>query len=352
MSRLNMNNDLFLALQELNRQAKFYKDDGYIRLFRSIINDFGIVNVDIDSSFDNFKVESGTNAGTIKIAIDSYAVDNAINIITQKAIDNVAVTDDSNWYWVRIGHEESNIEEGTIDLAANGDVTGTLTKFSEVLRDQSNYPVKVNFPDSVSNTGDYQVTSVLSDTSVILSGSTGFTPENGLEYRVVGSYTPGINPTGNDRLPYFYDSCDLVLVLETVLDTPPAKTDGEQFYIARVRNIASAMTIQDKRIEFFSTSSTNVTTVNAVTYDLLVTDDILHVIYTLTGAVTSLTLPTLQVRSGRSVLIKDAANNANTNNITIDTEGAETIEGAATYVISADGGSVELYSDGSNWFIK
>lgn len=257
MSRLNIHNDLFLALQELNRQQKFHKEDGYIRLFQSIINSFGIVNTDIDSSFDNFKVEGGTNVGTIKIAVDSYAVDDDIDIIFQEAIDNVAVTDDSNWYWVKVSHQEDNVEEGTIDLAVNGDITGTGTKFTEVLRDQSNYPVKMNFPGSASNTGDYQVVSILSDTQAVLSGSTGFTNENGLDYKVVGSFTPGINPVGDDRLPYFYDSCNLELILETVLDVPPAKTAGEEFYVARVQNIGGAMTIFDKRTEILASALWN-----------------------------------------------------------------------------------------------
>lgn len=347
-----MHNDLFLALQELNRQQKFHKEDGYIRLFRSIINSFGIVAVDIDSSFDNFKVEGGTNSGTIKIAVDSYAVDDAIAIIFQKAIDNVAVTDDSNWYWVRITYQEDNLEEGTVDIAVDGSLTGTGTTFTDILRDQSNYPVKINFPGSASNTGDYQVVSILSDTQAILAGTTGFTSENDLDYKVVGSFTPGINPAGDDRLPYFYDGCNLELILETVLDVPPAKTAGKQFHLARVRNIGGAMTIQDKRVEILSVPSTNITIVNAVTYDLLVTDNLLHVIYTTTGAVTSLTLLTFQMQLGRIIVINDGGGNAGTNNITIDTEGSETIDGAATLVISADNDSVELYSDGVNWFTK
>ena len=95
----------------------------------------------------------------------------------------------------------------------------------------------------------------------------------------------------------------------------------------------------------------NITTVNAATYDLLVTDDIVHVTYTGTGAVTSLTLPTAQTLSGRTIIIKDAGGNAGTNNITIDTEGAQTIDGSATAVISANYDSITLYSDGTNWFI-
>jgi len=97
--------------------------------------------------------------------------------------------------------------------------------------------------------------------------------------------------------------------------------------------------------------SVNVTTVNEATYDLLITDDILNVTYAATGAVTSLTLPTAQTTAGRRITIKDAGGNAGTNNITIDTEGAQTIDGSATAVLAGDYDSINLYCDGSNWFI-
>ena len=80
-------------------------------------------------------------------------------------------------------------------------------------------------------------------------------------------------------------------------------------------------------------------------------DYILNVTYTGTGAVTSLTLPTAQSVAGRTVIIKDAGYNANTNNITVDTEGAETINNGASVIISGDGDSVSVYSDGTNWHI-
>lgn len=95
----------------------------------------------------------------------------------------------------------------------------------------------------------------------------------------------------------------------------------------------------------------NTTTLNSATYDLVSTDYILHVTYTTTGAVTSLTLPSAQTVNGRTIIIKDAGGNAATNNITVDTEGAETIDGAATAVINGNYDSISIYSDGSNWFI-
>jgi len=95
----------------------------------------------------------------------------------------------------------------------------------------------------------------------------------------------------------------------------------------------------------------NITTVNAATYDTLVSDYIINVTYTATAAVTSLTIPTAQFVEGRVIMVKDAGGLANTNNITIDTEGAQTIDGAATAVINTNYASVSMYCDGSNLFI-
>jgi len=67
------------------------------------------------------------------------------------------------------------------------------------------------------------------------------------------------------------------------------------------------------------------------------------------GAVT-ITLPTAEVRKGRVYTVKDESGAATTNNITVDTEGSETIDGSATDVLSDNYGAKTYYSDGSNWF--
>ena len=95
----------------------------------------------------------------------------------------------------------------------------------------------------------------------------------------------------------------------------------------------------------------NITTVAASTYDLLVTDYILNVTYTATGAVTSLTFPTAQVVKGRIVTIKDAGFLAGTNNITVDSEGGALFDGAATAIINTNKAAKNFYCDGTNWLI-
>jgi hypothetical protein len=55
--------------------------------------------------------------------------------------------------------------------------------------------------------------------------------------------------------------------------------------------------------------------------------------------------------AGDSITVKDEAGDANTFNITIETAGAETIDGAANYTINTAYGYVTLYSDGANYFV-
>jgi len=69
-----------------------------------------------------------------------------------------------------------------------------------------------------------------------------------------------------------------------------------------------------------------------------------------TGGAVTLTLDTDDVVAGREITIKDTGNGG-TNNVTIATEGAETIDGAATQTISANYGYMRLCSDGTNWDI-
>jgi len=85
------------------------------------------------------------------------------------------------------------------------------------------------------------------------------------------------------------------------------------------------------------------------TYTVLLDDVIVAVTRTAHGAST-VTIPTLGTINRRVLIIDDAGLNANVNNITIATEASEKIDGSDTAIINSAGGSLRLYSDGTNWF--
>ena len=94
-----------------------------------------------------------------------------------------------------------------------------------------------------------------------------------------------------------------------------------------------------------STTYNNVTDVDTATYDLVLTDNILHVSYTATGDVTSLTLPDAQCIDGRSIVIKNVGG---TNTVTIDSETA-TIDGQSTVEL-LQYQSINIYAYNGSWF--
>lgn len=65
----------------------------------------------------------------------------------------------------------------------------------------------------------------------------------------------------------------------------------------------------------------------------------------------TVTIASSNVQQGRSIIIKDSAGNALSNNITIQTEGSETIDGQSSQTIGSDHGASFMFSDGSDWFI-
>jgi len=83
-------------------------------------------------------------------------------------------------------------------------------------------------------------------------------------------------------------------------------------------------------------------------YTALTTDS--FILIDTSGGAFTLNLPTA-VNNQNIYYIKDKTGNAGTNNITIDGNGTETIDGALTAVISTNYASVSIFSNGANWFI-
>ena len=71
---------------------------------------------------------------------------------------------------------------------------------------------------------------------------------------------------------------------------------------------------------------------------------------TSTASARTVTLSTSETVEGRVIIVKDESGAAGTNNITIATEAAQLIDGAATLVISTNYGVARVFSDGVNWF--
>ena len=248
MAFLKTSSDLFIGAVEFQRFKEFLDDDGFRKLFQQNSINFGLFNNSpSDGVFPNFLVEQGTNVGTIKHA-EGIAVDSDGEIIFKEATDNIALIDDNQWYWVKISHQFSGEEVGTVDISADGSITGTNTLFEEVLRGLPNLPSKVSFSNAVTNTGNYEVAEVISDTSAVLQGV--FSAETDLKMVVFGTFTPDASPSASEQDIFQYDSSTFTLELETVSETPPLITAGLEFFVARVKRDGSSVLIQDVRSRF------------------------------------------------------------------------------------------------------
>ena len=92
------------------------------------------------------------------------------------------------------------------------------------------------------------------------------------------------------------------------------------------------------------------TTSGAGNYTALITD--VYVAKTgISGGGDTVTLPAAaSAGEGLILIIKDEAGSAGTDNITVDGNSSETIDGSTTSVISTNYGKLMLVCDGSNWF--
>lgn len=88
------------------------------------------------------------------------------------------------------------------------------------------------------------------------------------------------------------------------------------------------------------------TVVAAATYTVLATDKKLHVTYTSIGPCV-ITIPSALITNTFDILIK---NSTGLNTVTIESEGAETLDGETNQVMSGIS-AVGVYSDGTNLFM-
>jgi hypothetical protein len=258
MSEINLTRKTFLEKEELRRNQEFLQNNATKAVTLSNTIRWGIIRDNFSTEDLNFKIEAGTNIGSIKCTkTESKAIDSDGNLILQEAFDNLPVTDDSNYYWVRISHKFRRNEQGYVNVDSVGNISGSGTLFSEVLRGQAtDVPTKIKFikDDGATpiNSGTYEVVTVGSNISAILTSVVGFTAENDLRMVVIGA-TPISEAITTEQLEgiYKYDACNIELVPEVIVDTAPESgyVTDKTFYVARVINDAGVISIQDKRTD-------------------------------------------------------------------------------------------------------
>ncbi len=263
MSNIKFSQDLFLEVQELNRFQDFltYYEGGSKNLLKNLTYTPGIIKLKGDPTFNNFKIEAGTNPQTIKLGQDSIALDEDLNLIFKEAQDNINIPLDGFWYWVKIAYKPTPVEVGYCSIDTSGNLTGVNTKFLDVLRGGTDYPVRVKFYNSTQNFEPfgYEVAAVTDNFNAILAGD--FIAEQNIRYSVIGAFTDGFVPSSTDAEIYQYDGCLSFNFVEALVKEinpgvqPPLNT-GTEFFIARVKaQGTNGILIEDKRTDFWQTKA-------------------------------------------------------------------------------------------------
>lgn len=241
MSRLKFSSNLFLEVNELQRFNKFLEEDGWKRAMKAISKNFGIVE---NASNSYFKVTARSGSNSVIVINAGIAFDSNMDAIVMTNDLELSVGNTGSNRWVILSRAVTNEEQGTVSINSDGSLSGIGTEFTKVLRGQPNFPVKVKF-NSTSNNGEYEVVSVTSDTSALLSGS--FVNQSNIKYSVVGTFTPGFQPTEDNKKIYEYDSYNIEVVDSE--DRPAVSED--EFILAMISFDASgSMNVSDERIRY------------------------------------------------------------------------------------------------------
>lgn len=241
MSRLKFSSNLFLEVNELQRFNKFLEEDGWKRAMKAISKNFGIVE---NASNSYFKVTPRAGSNSVIVINAGIAFDSNMDAIVMTDDLELSVGNTGSNCWVILSRAVTNEEQGTVSINSDGSLSGIGTEFTKVLRGQPNFPVKVKF-NSTSNNGEYEVVSVTSDTSALLSGS--FVNQSNIKYSVVGTFTPGFQPTEDNKMIYEYDSYNIEVVDSE--DRPAVSED--EFILAMISFDASgSMNVSDERIRY------------------------------------------------------------------------------------------------------
>ncbi len=271
MSRLHFSENLFIDNLELRKFSNFIFENGWEEIVKNKIGSFGVLkNTKLDTNFSNFQITQGNpiNGEPTIVVANGYAVGyntptKSLKIIKNEWNQPIIFPQNGKYYWVKIEAEENVLESGVVNIDTDGNMVGSGTKFTDVLRGQPDFPQVVRFYrvdktdnysklQSALNPLEYTVAQVIDDQTAILQGD--FNNENSLYYEVVGTFTPGFIVDELDKGVYRYDGCKISLVEEVSATGYPLKPFhvlNEEFFIYRIKFESGQMIIEDFRNELF-----------------------------------------------------------------------------------------------------
>lgn len=270
MSKINISRNVFLEKEELTNMLSFFATAPLMKAVLQASYSFGMVTndpskinpntinkpTDEDNLVDPFKVETGTNSGTIKI-LPGMALTSQGNFIDINVEDNIAVPNDSNFYWVKIGYQTRNYEKGYVSVNSQGVVSGSVNFSGKVRGQSSSTPVSIRFEKQDSsvliNNGVYQIVNVIDNQNLLLTSASTFVAESNLRVIVLGTLPLGGVLTSEQRNGlYTYDDYVISLVPEVSVSTPPEK-EADEYYIARVQNSGGTVSVSNEvKSEYWS----------------------------------------------------------------------------------------------------
>lgn len=270
MSKLNISRNVFLEKEELTNMLSFFATAPLMKAVLQVSYSFGMITndpskinpntvnkpTDEDNLVDPFKVETGTNSGTIKI-LPGMALTSQGEFIDIDVEDNIAVPNDSNFYWVKIGYQTRNYEKGYVSVNSQGVVSGSVNFSGKVRGQSSSTPVSIRFEKQDGsvpiNNGVYQIVNVIDNQNLLLTSASTFVAESNLRVIVLGTLPLGGVLTSEQRNGlYIYDDYVISLVPEVSVATPPEK-EADEYYIARVQNSGGTVSVfNEVKSEYWS----------------------------------------------------------------------------------------------------
>ena len=160
------------------------------------------------------------------------------------------------YYWLKVGPDSHNYENGTVQVDTSGNVSGTVN-FNGIVRGQSSgVPTCIRFVKEDGsqplNNQVYQIVDIINNNNIVLASGVAFQAETQLRVIVLGSIPMGRRFT-DEQLEglYTFDTYKLTFVEEPSAGTMPPKNSNE-YYIARVRNNGGSVTILDERTQYWT----------------------------------------------------------------------------------------------------